>query len=158
MDWPAWIADSGWLLVERGVFVASFLFAALSLRSNTRERRLQNLLTFTDRHQKVLGGILAHPRILDPKGSAVSPTQQEIHAVNFLFLHLKSAFEAHRAGLYRLPENLDADIRLTLSYPLTREIWEKVKQSHSKQFVAFVERAREGDREPRGLWKRWGRR
>lgn len=156
MDWPEWIAEGGWALVERSVFIASFLFAAFSLRANTRERRLQNLLRLTERHQKVVGELLSHPRILDANVGAVSPTQQEIHAVNFLLLHLKSAREAHEAGMYRLPERIDADIRLLLSYPIPRAVWEQAKHSHGEKFVAFVERARAG--RPPVAWWRWRRR
>lgn len=154
MDWLGWIANNGWVLVERGVFAASFLFAAFSLRANTRERRLQNLQTFTDRHQEVLSKLLSEPRILDAGIDAVSPTQQEIHAVNFLLLHLKSAYEAHDAGMYRLPENVHADIQLLFSYPIPRTVWAEVKDMHDREFVAFVERARAGAAKPRARWWR----
>lgn len=156
MGWLGWLADNWWLVAERGAFVASILFAAFSLRENTRERRLQNLLRLTERHHKVVSELLSEPRILDASVAAPAPTQKEVHSVNFLLLHLQSAYKAHESGMHRLPKKIGADIRLLLSYPIPGAVWERVKGSHDERFVAFVERARSGEGEPARPW--WRRR
>jgi hypothetical protein len=111
---------------------------------DTKERRIDNAIRFTEQHHKILSELLSNPetaRIFDEKANAESVTQHEVHSVNLMLLHLDSAHQASTAGLYRLPEKLDADIREFFSLPIPKAVWPQLRPMHSKDFSDFVNSA-----------------
>jgi hypothetical protein len=74
---------------------------------------------------------------------AVRPlTEPERRFANFLFLHLRASYGAHRAGVLALPEHLRDDWRELFSHPAISDAWAKMRHLHDHKFVELVERYR----------------
>ena len=142
MELLEWIIAHWVSLFEHGAIAVGLLFTGLSYHVDTKERRLNHHLRFTEQHHKILSDLITNPqtaRIFDTKSSVATLTEQELHGVNFLLLHLQSSFRANKAGLYRLPEQLDSDVMEFLSMPIPKAAWSQLKPSYNKDFVRFVD-------------------
>jgi hypothetical protein len=140
----AWLAQNWFNILSALGIVASLLFTAISLRSETRTRRVGNLLTLTQNHRELWSELFDRPtlrRVLETKPDlSKSPiTLDEDYYVNMLIQHLGSAFQAMRSGLTIKPEGLKEDVRRFFSLPIPRAIWEKLKVFQNDEFVRFVD-------------------
>lgn len=140
----SWVAENWFNLLSAIGIVASLLFTAISLRSETRTRRVGNLLTLTHNHRELWSELFERPnlkRVLEAKPdlSKRPITLDEDVYVNMLIQHLGSAFQALRNGLTIKPEGLKEDVRRFFSLPIPRAIWEKLKVFQNDEFVQFVE-------------------
>ena len=137
-----WISENGWSLFERACVAAGLFYTGWGLHRSAMEKRQENLLSLIEHHHEIVKDIRSDPalaRVLQPNADASSVSIQEIHGVNALFLHLHSAFRASKARLYRMPENIDADIRGVLALPIPGAVWTKLKGSYNQDFVAFID-------------------
>jgi hypothetical protein len=139
-----WIAQNWFNILSALGIIGSLLFTSVSLRSETKTRRISNLLTLTQNHRELWAELFDHPRlarVLDPKAdvSQESITVEEGYYVNMIIQHLNSAFEATKSGLVIKPEGVTEDVRWLLSLPVPRAIWEKLRPLQNDDFVAFVE-------------------
>jgi hypothetical protein len=146
-----WIADNWFTILSASGIVGGLLFTAVSLRSETKTRRIGNLLTLTQNHREIWSELFERPhlaRVLDAAAdlSKHPVTLDERFYVNMLIQHLGSAFQAMRSGLTIKPEGLRRDIQWFFSLPIPRSIWEKIKSLQNDDFVDFVERCLTGPR------------
>jgi hypothetical protein len=105
MGFVGWIAQYWFDLLQTTSIVAGLFFTAYTIHSDTKERRIQNLLTLTTAHRELWMEFLARPDVhriyaakLDLKKSP--PTLAERRFVQLLILHLRAAFKARRSGLH----------------------------------------------------------
>jgi hypothetical protein len=139
-----WIAEN-WFNVLNGLgVVGSLLFTAVSLRSETKTRRIANLLSLTHNHREIWSELFDHPalaRVLD--GSAkleqAPITLEEQLYVNMVIQHLGSAYQAIKSGLTIKPEGMRQDVRWLFSLPIPKAIWENIKILQNDDFVEFIE-------------------
>ena len=139
-----WVSQNWFTILSALGIIGSLLFTGISLRSETKTRRIGNLLVLTQSHRELWSELFSHPRlarVLDPKADvSVDPiTVEEGYYVNMIIQHLNSAFEATKSGLVIKPEGVTKDVRWLLSLPIPREIWGKLKALQNDDFVAFVE-------------------
>ena len=139
-----WIALNWFNVLSAIGIIGSLVFTSLSLRSETRTRRIQNLLTLTQNHRELWSELFNHQRlarVLDPKAdvSARPITVDESYYVNMVVQHLNSAFEATKSGLVIKPEGITADVRSFFSLPIPRSMWEKLRPLQNDDFVEFVD-------------------
>ncbi len=144
-------ADSSVLSVV-GI-VASLLFTAVSLRSETQTRRIGNLLALTQNHRELWMALFSNPGLARvPDGSADlsarAITLDERFYVIMAIQHLHSAYQAMETGLVIKPEGVGEDIRTFFSLPIPRAIWKEVCDLQNENFVAFVDRCLAETREP----------
>jgi hypothetical protein len=139
-----WV-DMNWFnLLQSGGIIASLLVSAAALRLDANARRTGNLLEITENHREIWSYLYTHPelsRVLDASVDLkrVPVTTEEELFVNFLVLHLNSAFYAMKKDVYVKPEGLRRDIQLFFSLPIPDAVWEKVKALQEEDFVRFVE-------------------
>ena len=76
---------------------------------------------------------------VNPDLRAKPITEAEELFVNQLFLHLNSAFQAIRVGLFSTPEGLETDVREFFSHPIPRMVWKKMRKFQNKALVKFIE-------------------
>jgi hypothetical protein len=134
-----------WLNVLSAIgIVGSLLFTGVSLRSETRTRRISNLLTLTAGHREIwsqlfqfqaLGGVLAGSADLEE----TPITLEEALYVNMIIQHFNSAFQAVKSGLVIKPEGVRQDVHWFFSLPIPHSIWEREKAFQNDDFVEFVE-------------------
>ena len=145
----AWLVEN-WFNVLSGVgIIGSLLFTAVSLRSETKTRRIANLLTLTQNHRALWSELFDRPelrRVLspDPDLSKRPISLDETYYVNMLIQHLSSAFQAMRSGLTIKPEGLKEDVRRFFALPIPHAIWHDIKIFQNDEFVQFMEQCMNG--------------
>ena len=144
MEGPRWIVEN-WVTELNAVgVVVGLLFTAISLRSETKTRRIANLLTITSNHRQVWQEFFRHPelaRVLDASANVarnpVTPAEQEF--VSMVIAHISSVYESLKDELLTKQEGLRQDVRSFFSLPLPKAVWEKSKIFQNRDFVKFVE-------------------
>ena len=142
-----WLADNSFNLISAAGIIGSFFFTAHSLRSETKTRRIANLLTITANHREVWKVFLADKglaRVRDPLADIIKQpvTDAERFFVTLVILHMGSVYHAMSDQLVVKVEGLRRDIAQFLSLPIPREVWDKIKVLQNDDFAAFVESCR----------------
>jgi hypothetical protein len=119
----------------------------LSLRSETKTRRIANLLTITANHREIWKEFLNNPKLARVRDVAADIVKQPVTDEERLFvimviLHISSAYYAMKDGLVVKLEGLRGDVAQILARPVPNAVWEKIKQFQNDDFVAFVESCR----------------
>lgn len=142
-----WLAENWFTLLNAGGVIGGLLFTGYSLHSETKTRRIANLLSLTQGHRDIWKQLFTHPqlsRILDPNAdtSAKPVTREEEIFVNLVIQHLSVVFHAMRDELTVKPEGLRRDVWWFFSLPIPQSVWEKMKVLQNDKFVAYVEACR----------------
>jgi hypothetical protein len=146
-DMGQWLAENWFNLFSSAGIIAGLWFTAFSLRSDTKTRRVANLLTITANHREIWKVFLDDKelaRVRDASADLIKQpvTNAERVFVTFVILHMSSVFYAMSDQLVVKLEGLRRDIAQFLSLPIPREVWEKIKVLQNDNFVAFVESCR----------------
>jgi hypothetical protein len=147
MAFSEWFTSNWYSLSETVGIIGSLIFTGLSARTDTKARRIENLLKLTEQHRDIWRELLHSPklsRVLDanPDLQATPVTQEEELFVGFLILHLNGAYQAIGNGMFASPEALKTDVMEFFSCPIPKAIWDKQKVFQNKKFIAFVESCR----------------
>ena len=147
MGFSRWVATNWFELLQSVGIIAGLLFTTHSLRSETKMRRVGNLLAITESHRKLWTEFYRRPdlnRVLDERAHLRQQeiTREEEIFVNLVILHLNSVFYAHKMGLVFKLEGLRRDIAWFFSLPIPRMLWEKSRVLQNDDFVSFVEMCR----------------
>lgn len=131
------------LLQNIGI-VAGLLFTALSLRSETKARRTDNLMTITKHHREIWAELYQRPGLTRVIESQVNLeqmplTREEWLFIRFLILHISSVHRAMKYGVLPDLEGFEKDVGALLALPLPRVVWEEMKPLQNESFVRFVE-------------------
>ncbi len=143
-DMEGWILENWFTLLNAVGIVGGLFFTAFSLRSETKTRRVANLLTITANHREVWKEFAHNPqlkRVLDASANLLKHpvTPEEEVFVNLVLLHISSVYYAMKDELVVKLEGLRRDVSQFLSLPIPLTIWEKSKLVQNDDFVAFVE-------------------
>ena len=142
-----WLAENWFMALNAIGVVGGLLFTSYSLHSETKTRRIANLLALTEGHRDIWKELLRTPgvqRVLDPAANlAKQPVtlEEEVFA-NLVIQHLSVVYHAMRNELTVKPEGLRRDVWWFFSMPIPAEVWDKLKVLHNDRFVAFVEACR----------------
>src|SRR5690349_7615567 len=99
MELWGWFSDNAFNLISAVSVVGSLLFTAFSLRSETKTRRVANLLAITSNHREVwklflTNKNLARVRNPDVDTETLPVTDSELVFVNLVIQHLSSVYRA----------------------------------------------------------------
>jgi len=144
MEGPQWIADNWVNLLNAVGVVGGLLFTATSLRAGAKTQRIANLLTITTNHREIWKHFSSRSelaRVLDPAADVTAKpvTPDEAEFVNFVILHLSSAYYAMKDGIVIKLEGLRRDVCSFFSLPLPHAVWEKSRIFQNDDFIEFVE-------------------
>lgn len=147
MEIWGWFSNNAFNLVSAIGVIASLCFTAVSLRSETKTRRIANLLAVTANHRevwKIFLNDITLARVRDASvNTAIQPvTDAERIFVNMVIQHVNSVYHAMNDQLVVKMEGLRRDIAQFFSLPIPRDVWEKIKVLQNDDFVAFVESCR----------------
>jgi hypothetical protein len=139
-----WISDNWFNLISAVGIITSLLFTAISLRSETKTRRIGSLLDLTESHRELWAKMFDHPelsRIFDaaPDLSKHPITLVESIYVGLAIQHLGSAYQAMKGGIMIQQDGLCDDIRAFFGRPIPRAVWEKSKSLQNKDFVGYIQ-------------------
>lgn len=123
--------------------VGSLLFTAISLHSETKTRRVANLLTLTQNHRELWRGFDQNPelhRVFDGDADTqdMPPTRAEEVFINLVIQHLASVYRAAQSDLTIKPKGLQRDVRMFFSLPIPNHVWQKMREFHDEDFANFV--------------------
>jgi len=149
MEGLRWIVENWFTALSAIGVVGGLYFTAVSLRSETKTRKIANLLAMTANHREVWKEIFHSPelaRVVDSSADVAkqSITPEEQAFVNMVVLHISSVYETLKDELVIKQEGLRRDVGLFFSLPIPRAVWEKTKLFQNQDFVAFVEKCRRG--------------
>jgi len=149
MNLPGWVAQNWFTLLQSLGIIASLLFTAVSLRADTKTRRVDNLFVINASHREVWMRYAERPELHRVLSARADPRRDEITReeeifVNSVLFHLNGVFYAQRTGLAFNMEGLRSDVRWFLSLPIPKLVWEKSKTLQNTDFIAFVEACRLG--------------
>ena len=132
------------MLLQSIGIIGSLLLATASFRSDSKDRRVSNLIGITNNHRKIWTQLRDQPaltRILeenpDLENRPVSRDEEQF--VLFLILHLNASYHAIKDRMLIPPEQLGEDIRSFFTLPIPRSVWKKTRAYHNQEFMEFVE-------------------
>ncbi|HEY3856307.1 MAG TPA: DUF6082 family protein [Verrucomicrobiae bacterium] len=139
-----WISANWFNLISAVGIMASLLFTAVSLRSETKNRRIDSLLSLTESHRELWAQIFDHPdlaRILDTEADlARKPmTLEESIYVGLAIQHLGSAYQAMKGGIVIQQDGLCDDVKSFFGLPIPKAVWAETKTLQNADFVRFVD-------------------
>lgn len=139
-----WLSQNFFNLFSAVGIIGSLWFTAVSLRSETKTRRVANLLTITANHREVWKEFFGKPelaRVIDPSADVrkLPATPAEEFFVNMVISHTSSVYEALKDDLLIKQENLRRDVRSFFLLPVPKAVWTKTKLLQNQDFAAFID-------------------
>jgi hypothetical protein len=144
-----WFAENWFNLFSAIGIIGGLWFTAVSLHSETKTRRVANLLTITANYREVWKEFFRSPdlaRVIKPSvDTAKRPiTAAEEFFVNLIISHISSVYEALKDELVIKQEGLRRDVGSFFALPIPQAVWKKTKLFQNGDFVSFVEKCRRG--------------
>jgi hypothetical protein len=146
MMFGEWISQNWFDLFSGAGIIGGLWFTAVSLHSETKTRRIANLLILTQNHQRLWQDFYQRPqlaRVLDSSADiAAKPvTLAEQAFVNMAIQHLSAAYYSMQSDLTIKPEGVRRDVAEFFSLPVPNAVWQRTKPLQNQDFAAFVESA-----------------
>jgi len=139
-----WISQNWFDLFSSVGIIGGLWFTAVSLHSETKTRRVANLLTITANHREIWKEFFGKPelvRVIEPSADVtkkpISPAEEFF--VNMIVSHTSSVYEALKDDLVIKQENLRRDVKSFFSLPVPKAVWHKTKLLQNQDFAAFID-------------------
>ena len=139
-----WLSQNWVNLFSSVGIIGGLWFTAVSLRSETKTRRIANLLTVTSNYREIWKGYFNNPelaRVLDPvadvQKSPVTPAEELF--VGQIIFHIGNVFYAMKDDLLIAQEGSSRDIAQFFSLPVPKAVWSKSKLLQNQNFAAFID-------------------
>jgi hypothetical protein len=142
-----WLADNWFTYLNALGVVGGLCFTGYSLHSETKTRKIANLLTLAQSHREVWKEVLREPKLnrvlsVDVDTDREPVTREEEIFVTLVIQHLGIVFRAMKSDLTIDPEGLRRDVWQFFSLPIPLRVWNRIKVMQDDDFVAFVEACR----------------
>jgi len=143
-DMEQWFTDNWFNLFSSLGIIGGLWFTAVSLHSETKTRRIANLLTVTANYREIWKEFFHSPalaRVIDPLADVTNQpvTPAEELFVGLIISHINSVFYATNDKLVVKWEGLRRDVGLFFSLPIPNAVWTKSKLLQNQDFAAFIE-------------------
>jgi hypothetical protein len=142
-----WILQNWFNLFSAIGIIAGLWFTAFSLRSETKTRRVANLLTITANHREIWKEFLNNPKLARVRDAAADTAKQPVTDaervfVTLVILHINSVYYAMSDQLVVKYEGLRRDIAQFFSLPIPQAVWDRMKVFQNDALVRFIEECR----------------
>lgn len=139
-----WLTENLFNLLSAIGIIGGLFFTAFSLHSETKTRRIANLLTITANYRDIWKEFFHSPQLARVVDSAADLKNQPITPAEELFVglvisHVNSVFYATNNQLVIKWESYRRDIGQFLSLPIPKAVWIKTKLLQNQDFAAFIE-------------------
>jgi hypothetical protein len=143
-DMAQWLTGNWFNLFSSAGIIGGLWFTAVSLHSETKTRRVANLLTITANYREVWKEFFRSPelaRVIDPAADVAKQpvTPAEEFFMNLVISHTSSVYEALKDELLTKQEGLRRDVRSFFSLPIPNAVWQRTKLLQNQDFAAFIE-------------------
>lgn len=140
----AWLSQNWFSLLQSVAIVAGLLFTAISIRRETRNRKVGDLLTLAERHRELWSEVHRLPelqRVMSEEADLVANpiTTAEREFLNLAFVHFNIGWQLAGANTFLSLEALSLDAKRFFSLPLPRSVWNSARQTRDPKFVNFIE-------------------
>ena len=139
-----WLAENWFTYLNAVGVVGGLFFTGYSLHSETKTRKIANLLTLAQSHRDVWKEALQEPKLhrvlaIKPDLHRSPVTREEEIFVTLVFQHLGIVVRTMKNELTINPEGLRRDVAEFLALPIPKTVWNRIKHVQDRDFVAFVE-------------------
>ncbi len=147
MEIGGWVSQNWFNLFSVIGIIAGLWFTAFSLRSETKTRRIANLLTITANHCEIWKEFLNNPKLARVRDAAADTAKQPVTDaervfVTLVILHINSVYYAMSDQLVVKYEGLHRDIAQFFSLPIPQAVWDRMKVFQNDALVRFIEECR----------------
>ena len=139
-----WLSQNWFNLFSSVGIIGGLWFTAVSLRSETKTRRIANLLTVTSNYREIWKEYFNNPklaRVLDPaakvKEKPVTPAEELF--VGQIIFHISNVFYAMKDDLFVAQDGSRQDIAQFFSLPIPKAVWTKTKLLQNQDFAAYID-------------------
>ena len=124
--------------------IGGLIFTAHSLRSETKTRRIANLLSITANHREIWKEFLNNPQLARVRDAAADTDNQPVTEAERVFValviqHINSVFYTMNDKLVVNYEGFRRDISKFISLPIPKWVWGKISQVQNDDFAKFIE-------------------
>jgi hypothetical protein len=142
-----WILQNWFNLFSAIGIIAGLWFTAFSLRSETKTRRVANLLSITANHREIWKEFLTNPKLARVRDAAADTakypiTDAERVFVNLVIQHINSVYYAMSDQLVVKFVRLWRDIAQFFSLLIPQGVWDRTKEFQIDALVRFIEECR----------------
>jgi hypothetical protein len=139
-----WLSQNWFNLFSSVGIIGGLWFTAVSLHSETKTRRIANLLTITGNYREIWKEFFRSPelaRVIDPTADVAKQpvTPAEKFFVGMVISHINSVFYATNDELVIKWEGLRRDVKSFFTLPVPRAVWNTTKLLQNQDFAAFIE-------------------
>ena len=139
-----WFTENWFNLFSSLGIIGGLWFTAVSLRSETKTRRIANLLAITANYREVWKEFFRSPeltRVIDPAADVAKQpvTPEEEMFVGLIISQMSSVYYATKDELLIKLEGSRRDMKLFFSLPVPKAVWTKSKLLQNQDFAAFIE-------------------
>jgi len=139
-----WLTENWFNLFSSLGIIGGLWFTAVSLHSETKTRRIANLLTITANYREVWKEFFRSPElalVIDPAADVskqpVTPAEEIF--VGLVISQMGSVYYATNDELLIKLEGSRRDMGLFFSLPVPKAVWNKTKLLQNQDFAAFIE-------------------
>jgi hypothetical protein len=139
-----WLSQNWFNLFRSVGIIGGLWFTAVSLHSETKTRRVANLLTITANYREVWKDFFRSPeliRVIDPMADVVKMpvTPAEEFFVSLVISHTSSTYEALKDELLTKQDGLRRDVGAFFSLPIPNAVWQRSKLLQNQDFAAYID-------------------
>jgi hypothetical protein len=139
-----WLSQNWFNLFSSVGIIGGLWFTAVSLHSETKTRRVANLLTITANYREVWKDFFRSPeliRVIDPMADVVKMpvTPAEEFFVSLVISHTSSTYEALKDELLTKQDGLRRDVGAFFSLPIPNAVWQRSKLLQNQDFAAYID-------------------
>ena len=134
-------------LLESIGIIGGLLFTGITVRRDLEARRVSEQLTLNSQHRRLWGQLHRRKglsRMLEPERNLkiLPVTREEELFLELAFVHFHTAWLICREenSLTPLPV-LSADAGHFFKLPVPQAVWRRVRSTHQREFVQFIEEA-----------------
>jgi hypothetical protein len=144
MGFWSWFPHNFADLLGYAGIIGGLVFNGLSIQSQTKERRISNMLMLVQNHREIWSDYYSQPdlwRVLDKAAnvSAAPVTKAENAFVTTVIQHIYGVYQSIKAGLTVRPERMCCDICNLISMPVVKIVWNRIRRFQDEDFVTFIE-------------------
>jgi hypothetical protein len=142
-----WAGENAFELISAVGVIGGLLFTAISLRDESKTRRIANLLSITANHRELWKTMLGNAELKRIHDTSADLAKQPVTAaerifVNLVIQHIHSVYRTMNDHLVVNVQGLRRDVAQFFSLPIPRMVWEQIKVVQNDDFVSFVESCR----------------
>ncbi len=139
-----WFTENWFNIFSSAGIMGSFWIGIAALRSETKTRRVANLLTVTVNYREIWKEYYANPQLARVLDASANVTEKPVTPEKELFVgqiifHISNVFYAMKDDLFVAQDGSRRDIAQFFSLPVPKAVWAKTKLLQNQDFAAYID-------------------